>query len=58
MENTLDVSGTIVQVLCSSWEYFYEIHVKYVSQNETNLELQWNQSRVYVTCKVWNPNGL
>ncbi len=52
------ISGTIVQILYSSWEYFYEIHVKCVSRSESKPELQWNQGRVYVTCKLWNLGGL
>ncbi len=43
MDNMWDViSHTIVQMLCNSWEYFYEIHVKCVSQNDSKPELQWN----------------
>jgi hypothetical protein len=31
MDNMWDViSGTMVQMLYNSWEYFYEIHVKHV----------------------------
>jgi hypothetical protein len=41
MDNMWDViSGTIFQMLCSSWEYFYEIQMKCVSQSESKLDLQ------------------